>query len=70
MGEFAAANGYPHNLQDHVPVKSFGLHPGVWIKRGEGEKEKAVFGDRIGLGIEFETLGDFAEAVEKAFGEA
>ena len=62
---------------DHVPAKSIGLDPGVWISRGGGEgKESAMGGSRellegegkIKLGAVFTTLGDFAKAVEEAFG--
>ncbi|RDW58858.1 hypothetical protein BP6252_13334 [Coleophoma cylindrospora] len=58
---------------DHVPAKSVGLSPGVWIRRAGGDsaiggsvKELA---DKIELGIEFDTLGEMAEAVRDAFRE-
>jgi 2-haloalkanoic acid dehalogenase type II len=61
---------------DHVPAKSIGLVPGVWISRGGGEgKESAMGGSlevlagegKVRLGAVYETLGDFAGAVEEAF---
>lgn len=64
---------------DHVPAKEIGLAPGVWIARGGGEgKESAMGGHReeleaegrIELGKVYGTLGEMAEAVERAFSEA
>ena len=61
---------------DHVPAKSIGLDPGVWISRGGGEGKGSAMGGslevlsgegKVRLGAVYETLGDFARAVEKAF---
>jgi 2-haloalkanoic acid dehalogenase type II len=55
---------------DHVPWKEMGMEPSVWISRGEksafGLKLKDVEG-RVNLGGIYPTLGDMADAVEKAF---
>lgn len=56
---------------DHVSTTKLGFRPGVWIARGGSEmggkrselEEKGL----IELGAEFDTLGEMAEAVEKAF---
>ncbi|KAI2783782.1 haloacid dehalogenase [Daldinia loculata] len=58
---------------DHVPAKELGL-PSVWISRG-GEREDAqgVGGsytelkDKVAFGWRFDTLGDFADEVERQF---
>ena len=62
-------------LHDHVPAKKFGLRPSVWIRRTPGGEEalmgsqlEDVRGD-VDLAGTFGSLGEFAEAVEKAFGE-
>lgn len=64
-----------HSLtHDHVPRKEISLRPGVWISRADG-KGGAMGGDlealekegKVELGAIYETLGDMAEAVEKAF---
>jgi len=59
---------------DHVPAKKIGLAPGVWIARKDGKGGKsAMVGDvdalkgQIELGATFESLGEMAEEVEKAF---
>ncbi|KAI8959806.1 haloacid dehalogenase [Daldinia sp. FL1419] len=60
---------------DHVPAKELGL-PSVWISRG-GEKEDAqgVGGsyrelkDKVAFGWRFDTLGDFADEVERQFAQ-
>lgn len=56
---------------DHVPAKKFGMAPSVWIMRGG---EGAAMGGKIAelegevrLGATFETLGEFAELVGRAF---
>ncbi|PMD56773.1 S-2-haloacid dehalogenase [Hyaloscypha bicolor E] len=61
---------------DHVPAKRFGLRPSVWIRRMPGGEE-ALMGSRledvegqVDLAATFGSLGEFAKAVEKAFGEA
>jgi 2-haloalkanoic acid dehalogenase type II len=66
-----------HSLtHDHVPRKEIGLRPGVWISRGGREGKGGVMGGslevleregKVELGAVYETLGDMAEAVEKAF---
>ncbi|KAI1477089.1 haloacid dehalogenase [Daldinia eschscholtzii] len=60
-------------IADHVPAKELGL-PSVWISRG-GEREDAqgVGGsyselkDKVAFGWRFDTLGDFADEVERQF---
>jgi len=61
---------------DHVPGKEIGLRPGVWISRGGGEGKGSAMGGslevlekegKVDLGAVYETLGDMAEAVERAF---
>ncbi|KAI1464017.1 haloacid dehalogenase [Daldinia caldariorum] len=60
-------------VADHVPAKDLGL-PSVWISRG-GEREEAqgVGGsyaelkDQVAFGWRFDTLGDFADEVERQF---
>jgi 2-haloalkanoic acid dehalogenase type II len=63
-------------FHDHVPAKKFGLRPSVWIKRTPGGEE-ALMGSRledvegkVQLAATFGSLGEFAEVVEKAFGQA
>lgn len=58
---------------DHIPVKKAGFRPSVWIKRREdqsimGKKFEDVK-DKVKLGAVFDTLCDFAEEVEKVFGD-
>jgi 2-haloalkanoic acid dehalogenase type II len=58
---------------DHVPAKSIGLAPGVWIERGGAGTETVMGGKaeeleaegKIFLGATFTTLGEFAEEVER-----
>jgi len=56
---------------DHVSVKALGFKPGVWINRNAaamgGVREELESKGLIGLGATYNTLGEFAEAVEKAF---
>lgn len=55
---------------DHVPCKQLGW-PSVWIWR-EGSKKGdglAEYGDRVAPGWKFETLGEFADEVDRAFGD-
>jgi 2-haloalkanoic acid dehalogenase type II len=61
---------------DHVPGKGIGLRPGVWISRAGGEGKGSAMGGslealekegKVELGAVYETLGEMAEAVEKAF---
>ncbi|KAI2471307.1 haloacid dehalogenase [Annulohypoxylon bovei var. microspora] len=63
-----------HSLPaDHVPAKELGL-PSVWISRG-GEKKtvRGVGGDyealkdKVAFGWRFDTIGDFADEVERQF---
>jgi len=56
---------------DHASAKALGFEPGVWIARsnaamGESREELESKG-LIELGAEFSTLGEMAEAVERAF---
>jgi 2-haloalkanoic acid dehalogenase type II len=59
---------------DHIPARKVGLSPGIWIMRRGGES--AMGGsweevkDQVSLGGKFGTLGQFAEVVEGAFGDA
>ncbi|KIW38298.1 haloacid dehalogenase, type II [Exophiala oligosperma] len=58
---------------DHASAKALGFRPAVWIARYAGNA--AMGGDReeleakglIDLGAAYETLGEMAEAVERAF---
>jgi len=55
---------------DHVPWKEMGMEPSVWISRGEESAFGLVMKDvegRVNLGGVYSTLGDMADAVEKAF---
>lgn len=58
---------------DHVSTKALNLQPGIWIarKRGVtamgGNYEELLAAGKIKLGATFESLGEFAAAVEKAF---
>lgn len=62
-----------HSLShDHVPAKEFGLGPSVWIERG-GERDSmgkplGEYEGRVNLGARYRTLGDMADAAERAFG--
>ena len=56
---------------DHVPAKMLGFAPTAWISRGAGKT--TMGGDPIddstfNLGVTYTTLGDMADAAEKAFG--
>ncbi|KAI1392924.1 haloacid dehalogenase [Hypoxylon trugodes] len=58
---------------DHVPAKEIGL-PSVWISRGgDTAKGRGVGGDyeklkdKVAFGWRFDTLGDFADEVERQF---
>ncbi|KAF4634812.1 hypothetical protein G7Y89_g3291 [Cudoniella acicularis] len=61
-------------MHDHRTVKKFGMRPSVWIKRAGddalmgGKYEDAK--NEVDLAASFDTLGDFAEAVKKAFEKA
>ncbi|KUJ13942.1 S-2-haloacid dehalogenase [Mollisia scopiformis] len=59
---------------DHVPVKKVGLQPSVWIKRAGDETlmggKLKDFEGMVDLAETFDTLGDLAVVVKKAFGEA
>ncbi|KAH8797964.1 HAD-like domain-containing protein [Xylogone sp. PMI_703] len=55
---------------DHVPAAELKFNPGVWISRGGGSMDMGdleAVKTRINLGATYETLGDMAKAVEKAF---
>ncbi|OTB05705.1 hypothetical protein M426DRAFT_319688 [Hypoxylon sp. CI-4A] len=59
---------------DHVPAKELGL-PSVWISRGADRADAQGIGkgsfealkDKVDFGWRFDTLGDFAEEVERQF---
>ncbi|KAI2622477.1 haloacid dehalogenase [Hypoxylon sp. NC1633] len=57
---------------DHVPAAQLGL-PSVWISRvsqGDGERlggELAEYKDKVKFGWRFDTLGEFADEVERQF---
>ncbi len=56
-----------HSLQhDHVPAKEIGMEPSVWIERGDGHQLKEYEG-KLNLGARFDTLKEFADAVEEAW---
>lgn len=62
---------------DHIPAKEIGLRPGVWIERKKEDGEGSAMGvsleeagEKIKLAAIFDTLGEFADAVEKAFEES
>jgi 2-haloalkanoic acid dehalogenase type II len=56
---------------DHMSVKKLGFRPGIWISRSGsamgGKREEMESKGEIELGAAFETLGDFANAADKAF---
>ncbi|KIV84671.1 haloacid dehalogenase, type II [Exophiala sideris] len=56
---------------DHISTKALGFQPGVWIARESaamgGMKDELEEQGLIELGATYATLGDMAEAVEKAF---
>ncbi|KAL5090810.1 hypothetical protein Trisim1_004113 [Trichoderma cf. simile WF8] len=67
-------DGICHTAQsltfDHIPTATMGFRPGVWISRGGGSMgmgDLDAVKDRVSLGAVYETLGDMAIAVEKAF---
>jgi len=64
---------------DLVPIRKVGMRPGVWIRRGGEHGGNAMGGvdvkgltekGELELAAEYETLGEMAEAVQKAFGDA
>lgn len=56
---------------DHMMSKKLGFRPGVWIARSGsamgGKREELEQEGLIQLGAAYDTLGEFAEAVERAF---
>ncbi|KAE8440460.1 hypothetical protein EG329_007592 [Mollisiaceae sp. DMI_Dod_QoI] len=59
---------------DHIPAKKMGLRPSVWIRRAGDE---ALMGGKlkdyegqVDLADAFDTLGELAAVVKKAFGDA
>jgi len=55
---------------DHIPAKNYGFGPSAWITRGAGKT--TMGGDPIdestfNLGATYTTLGEMADAAEKAF---
>lgn len=56
---------------DHVPAKILGMSPSVWISRGGesamGSGNLGKWESQVNLGAIYETLGEFADAVEAAF---
>jgi len=61
-------------LHDHRSAKKFGLRPSVWIKRsGDDASMGGKFDDckdDVQLAATFETLGELAAEVQKAFSNA
>lgn len=56
-----------HGLEtDHAVLPKVGMKRGVWIMRGD-EERLGKQAEATGVGAKFETLGDFANAVEEAF---
>ncbi|OTA91434.1 hypothetical protein M434DRAFT_388615 [Hypoxylon sp. CO27-5] len=60
-------------VADHVPAKELGL-PSVWISRGGDRKDGSGIGgdyaalrDKVAFGWRFDTIGDFADEVERQF---
>ncbi|KAI1137255.1 haloacid dehalogenase [Hypoxylon sp. FL0543] len=60
-------------IADHVPAKELGL-PSVWISRGGDRKDGSGVGgdyeelrDKVAFGWRFDTIGDFADEVERQF---
>ncbi|KAH8590507.1 HAD-like domain-containing protein [Bisporella sp. PMI_857] len=57
---------------DHVPAMEFGFPPSVWISRGADEHSMGLrladVEGRVNLGATYSTLGEMADAAEKAFG--
>ncbi|KIW01317.1 uncharacterized protein PV09_07353 [Verruconis gallopava] len=58
---------------DHMSCKTLGFPPGVWIARKGaimgGDRKELEDQGRIELGAVYETLGEFAAAVQTAFME-
>jgi 2-haloalkanoic acid dehalogenase type II len=58
---------------DHVSSTALGLQPGIWIARNlgvtamGGNYTELLAAGKIKIGAKFESLGDMASAVEKAF---
>ncbi|KAI0837655.1 haloacid dehalogenase [Hypoxylon sp. FL0890] len=60
-------------IADHVPAKELGL-PSVWISRGGDHKDRLAVGgdyetlrDKVAFGWRFDTIGEFADEVERQF---
>ena len=57
---------------DHLMSKKLGFPPGVWISRKGsamgGQREEMEQQGLLDIGATYDTLGEFAEAVEKAAG--
>ncbi|XXH05454.1 hypothetical protein Hte_011881 [Hypoxylon texense] len=58
---------------DHVPARQIGL-PSVWISRGGDREDGSGMGgdyralrDKVAFGWRFDTLGEFADEVERQF---
>ncbi|KAJ8061030.1 hypothetical protein OCU04_010108 [Sclerotinia nivalis] len=51
---------------DHVPVKNMDMN-GVWIDRGNEGQDYEKLKDEVAYAWKFSTLGEMADAVEKAF---
>jgi 2-haloalkanoic acid dehalogenase type II len=67
-------DGICHTAQsltfDHIPAATLGLRPGIWISRGGGNMgmgDLDAVKNKVNLAAIYETLGDMAVAVEKAF---
>ena len=55
---------------DHVPAKTMGFRPSVFISRGGGNMgmgDIQLVKDKVNIGTTFGTLSEMAAAVEKAF---
>lgn len=59
---------------DHEPAMKVGMKPSVWIRRAGDETlmggKLRDFEGRVNLAASFDTLGELAEVVKKAFEEA
>lgn len=59
---------------DHEPAKNVGLKPSVWIRRAGDETlmggKLKDFEGTVNLAASFDTLGELAEVVKKAFEES
>lgn len=51
---------------DHVPVKKMDMN-GVWIDRDDEGQDYEKLKDEVAYAWKFSTLGEMADAVEKAF---